>query len=129
MIAWNFFLNNKYWFDYFELIKNYIIFNWIGYSIKLNFFTRWTNKHFNCCRWVKIDIYKIKSWFFLKKEKKKIIFLFLKMIDHNKFKLSIMIYIHALCTACYMVMGCEMGFDELMCILLWILYGRFIIII
>jgi hypothetical protein len=27
-----------------------------------------------------------------------------------------------------MVMGCEMGFDELMCILLWIFYGRFTII-
>jgi hypothetical protein len=27
-----------------------------------------------------------------------------------------------------MVMGCEMGFDELMFILLWIFYGRFTII-
>jgi hypothetical protein len=56
------------------------------------------------------------GWFFLKKEKKKTIFLFLKMISHDKFRFSILIHIHALCIACYMVMGCEMSFDELMCI-------------
>jgi hypothetical protein len=124
------FLNNRHWFDCFELIKSYIISNWIGYDKELNTFTRWTSKHFNCCQWVKIDICKIKGWFFLKKkkEKKKTNFLFLEMIYHDKFKLSILIHIYALCTACYMVMGCEMGFDELMFILLWIFYGRFTII-
>jgi hypothetical protein len=33
-----------------------------------------------------------------------------------------LIHIHALCTACYMVMECEMGFDELM----WILFEKLI---
>jgi uncharacterized membrane protein len=56
---------------------------------------------------------------FLKKGKKTTIYLFLKMICHDKFRLSILIHIHAfaLCTTC-MVMGYEMDFDELMCILL-----------
>jgi hypothetical protein len=73
------FLNNRHWFDCFELIKSYIISNWIGYDMELNTFTRWTSKHFNCCQWVKIDICKIKGWFFLKKKKrKKLIFYFWK---------------------------------------------------
>ena len=29
-------LNNRHWFDCFELIKGYIISNWIGYGMKLN---------------------------------------------------------------------------------------------
>jgi len=29
-------LNNRNWFDCFELIKGYIISNWIGYDMKLN---------------------------------------------------------------------------------------------
>jgi hypothetical protein len=63
-------LNNRHWFDCFELIKGYIISNWIGYDMELNFFTRWTSKHLNCCQQVKIDICIIKiflawDWSFL----------------------------------------------------------------
>jgi len=37
---------------------------------------------------------------------------------HDKFKLSMLIHIYALYIVCYMVMRCEMDFDELMFILL-----------
>jgi hypothetical protein len=63
-------LNNRHWFDCFELIKGYIISNWIGYDMELNFFKRWTSKHSNCYQQVKIDICRIKivlawDWSFL----------------------------------------------------------------
>ena len=45
-----------------------------------------------------------------------------------KFKLSMLFHIHALCTACYMIIEGEMGFYELICILLWISYEKFTII-
>jgi len=53
-------LNNKYWFDCFELIKDYIMSNWIEYDMKSNFFMRWTSKYSNCYHQVKIDICIIK---------------------------------------------------------------------
>jgi hypothetical protein len=63
-------LNNRHWFDCFELIKGYLISNWIDYNMKLNLLMRWTSKHSNYYRWVKIDICRIKialawDWFLL----------------------------------------------------------------